>query len=152
MSIVMTCDTLNMRRITSIFALLTILAFFTSCEGLKVLTIHNTSQYDAKVTVRPGLEYSDRTQILNSQNYQISDSSVVLLQPDSSMLLLRTFTGLMFNVKIKERDLWTDYLKIETPIDTVIAHSKDEIIELIYAKRKGRIKGEGRNLATIKIE
>jgi hypothetical protein len=43
-------------------------------------------------------------------------------------------------------------LKIETPNEIVVADSRAEIIKLIYAKRKGRIKGEGRNLATIKIE
>jgi|TARA_R110002096_G_scaffold2530_2_gene13268 hypothetical protein len=68
------------------------------------------------------------------------------------MTVLSIFTGTMFNVKIKDRELRTDYLKIETPNEIVVADSRAEIIKLIYAKRKGRIKGEGRNLATIKIE
>lgn len=141
-----------MERISIILTLLTILATVTSCEGFKVLTIHNTSGYDATVTVRPGIKYSDENQINNYPNNLTSDSSVVVLQPDSSMIVLSIFTGMMFNVKIKERALRTDYLKIETPTDTVIADSREKIIKLIYAKSKGKIKGEGRNFAIIKIK
>ena len=141
-----------MRRLTKILTLLIISTLSNSCEGFKVLTIDNTSDNVARVTVRPGLNYSDKSQIHNFPNNPSSDSSVVILQPDSSMTVLSIFTGTMFNVKIKDRELRTDYLKIETPNEIVVADSRAEIIKLIYAKRKGRIKGEGRNLATIKIE
>jgi hypothetical protein len=124
----------------------------TSCEGFKVLTILNTSDHEVRVTVRPGIDSSDHPQINDYPNRQTSNSSMVILRPDSSMTVLSVFTGMMFNVKIKERELRTDYIKIETPTNTVIAASKEEIIDLIYAKRKGAIKGEGRNFATIKIE
>lgn len=142
----------KMRRLTNILTLLITLTILTSCEGFKVLTIHNTSGYEAKVTVRPGFNYSDKSQINNYPNNQISDSSIVFLQPDSSMTILSIFTGMMFNVKIKEQELRTDYLKIETQTDTTIANSREEIIDLIYSKQKEQVKGEGKNFATLKIE
>jgi hypothetical protein len=141
-----------MRQVTQLLILLTTLTLLTSCEGFKVLTIHNTSDHDVRVTVHPGIDSSDHRKINDYPNNQTSDSSMVILQPDSSMTVLSIFTGVMFNVKIKERELRTDYIKIETPTDTVTAASKKEIIDLIYTKRKGEIKGEGRNFATIKIE
>ncbi len=138
-----------MKQITYLLSAFTFLILLTSCEGFKVLTIHNTSNTEAKITVRPGLEYSNNRQINNNQKL---DSTVVVLQPGSSIKVLSTFTGLLFNVKIKERELRTDYLKIETPTDTTVAHSRKEIIDLIYSNRKGTIKGEGRNFAKINIE
>jgi hypothetical protein len=146
------CGAFKMKRLTNILTLVTTLALLTSCEGFKVLTIQNTSDREAKVTIRPGINYSDENQIHNYPNNLTSDSSVVLLQPDSSITVLSIFTGMMFNVKIKERELRTDYLKIEAHSDTIIANSREEIIDLIYKKRKGSIKGKGRNLATIEIE
>ena len=122
-----------MGRLTKILTLLIISTLLNSCEGFKVLTIDNTSDHAARVTVRPGLNYSDKSQIHNFPNNPSSDSSVVILQPDSSMTVLSIFTGTMFNVKIKDRELRTDYLKIETPIDTVLADSR--------ACRRGRITG-----------
>jgi len=142
----------KMKRIKEILTLLSIVTLLTSCEGFKVLTIHNTSENEAKVTVRPGLNYYDKKQSHNYQNNQTSDSTTVILKPDSSMTILSIFTSLMFNVKMKERELRIDYMKIETPTDTVIAASREEIINLLYTNRKGQIKGEGRNIATIKIE
>ena len=141
-----------MKRLTNILTLLITLTLFTNCEGFKVLTIHNTSDREAKVTVRPGIKYSDENQIHNYPNNLTSDSSVIVLQPDSSITVLSIFTGIMFNLKIKERELRTDYLKIETLSDTVIANSREEIVDLIYKRRKENIQGKGKNLATIKIE
>lgn len=141
-----------MKRITNILTLVTTLILLTGCEGFKVLTIHNTSDREAKVIMRPGMKYSDENQIHNYPNNLTSDSSVILLQPDSSITVLSIFTGMMLTVKIKERELRTDYLKIETQSDTVIANSREEIIDLIYKRRKGSIKGKGRNMATIEIE
>jgi hypothetical protein len=128
------------------------LALFSSCEGFKVLTIQNTSDREAKVTVRPGIKYSDKNEIHNYPNNLTSDSSIIVLQPDSSITVLSIFTGMMLNVKINERELRTDYLKIETQSDTLIADSREEIIDLIYKRRQGNIKGKGRNLATIEIK
>jgi hypothetical protein len=141
-----------MKRLTNILTLLIALTLLVSCEGFKVLTIQNTSDREAKVTVRPGIKYSDENQIHNYPNNLTSDSSVIVLQPDSSITVLSIFTGMMFNVKIKERELRTDYLKIETKSDTIIADSREEIIDLIYKRRQGNVIGKGRNLATIEIE
>jgi hypothetical protein len=37
----------------------------------------------------------------------------------------------LFNAKIREQDLPIDFLKIETPTDTIIADNRHEIIKLI---------------------
>jgi hypothetical protein len=47
------------------------------------------------------------------------------------MILVSKFTGLLFNLKLNENDLKTDYLMIETEKDTIIANSKKEIIALL---------------------
>jgi hypothetical protein len=118
-----------------ILTFLLMLTLLTSCEGFKVLTIHNTSGYEAKVTVRPGLGYSDKRLIHNYPNDQTSDSTVVILKPDSSMTILSIFTGMMFSVKIRESELRTDYLKIETEKDTIVAESRSEILWLLKDER-----------------
>lgn len=150
------------RKVKTIKKILTSFIVFTllsSCEGYKVLTIHNTSEGEAKVTVRPGLDYSDKTQIHNYTNNQISDSTTVVLKPDSSMTLLSIFTGMMFNVKIKEGELQIDYLRIETKKDTIIANSRIEILALLKDERtryssktdKDKVKANSRNIANIFI-
>ena len=141
-----------MKRIKEALSLLILLLIMTGCEGFKVLTIYNSSISDARVTVRPGIASFDRSQIHNFPNNHLADSSVFILRPDSSMTILSIFTSMLFNVKIKEDELRIDFLKIESPSGTTIAHSREEIIDLIYSKRKGQIKGEGRNFALIKIE
>jgi hypothetical protein len=148
-----------MIHLKKIFTILSSITLLTSCEGFKVLTIHNSSENQAKVTVRPGLDYSDKKQIHNYPNYQTSDSTTVLLEPDSSMTILSIFTGMMFNVKIKESELRTDYLRIETKTDTLIADSRSEILQLIKDERtryrrqtdKDKVIASSRNFGNIFI-
>lgn len=146
-----------MKRIKNILTILSIITLLTSCEGFKVLTIHNTSENEAKVTVRPGFDYSDKKQIHNYPNNQTSDSTTVVLKPDSSMTILSIFTGMMFNVKIKESDLRTDYLRIETKTDTIVAKSRNEILQLLKDDRtryrrktdKDKVTASSRNFGNI---
>lgn len=149
----------KMKRIKNILTILSIITLLTSCEGFKVLTIHNTSEKEAKVTVRPGLYYSDKKQIHNYPNNQTLDSTTVVLKPDSSMTILSIFTGMMFNVKIKESDLRTDYLRIETKTDTIVAKSRNEILQLLKDDRtrfrrktdKDKVMASSRNFGNIFI-
>ncbi len=113
-----------MNRITTILAGLLLLLLSTSCEGLKMPAIHNASGQEAKVTVRPGFKFSDSRQLQHYPNGRVSDSTTVILQPDSSMTILSIFTGLLFNTKIRERELQTNYLRIETQTETIVADSK----------------------------
>ena len=122
--------------------LLTISVLLASCEGFEALTIHNTLDYEAKVTIRPGNEHFDKSQIHNYSNNQVLDSS---------MTIHSIFTRMMFNVKIKEREIRTYYVKIETQTDPVIADSREEITELIYARRKGITNEKGSILTKIVI-
>lgn len=112
-----------------------ILLLSTSCEGFKVLTIHNVSNSNARITLSPGIENSNQKWISNYPNDLSSYSSVIILEPDSSVKLLSIFTNLTFTGRLKARELRTDYLKIETSSDTIIANSKDEIIELLKDPR-----------------
>jgi len=127
------------------------------CEGFKTLTLHNVSDTDARIIVKPGI---DEHELKNTTNYQKTpDKEMFILKPDSSVNLLTTFTILLFNSKIKERDLHLNYLKIETKTDTITANSKKEIISLIrngntkYKRKldKGYIDSNGRNLKNIFI-
>lgn len=125
----------KMKLIKKILTFLSIITLLASCEGFKVLTIHNSSENEAKVTVRTDLDDSDKKQIQNYPNSQTLDSITVVLKPDSSMTILSIFTGMMFNVKIKESELQTDYLRIEAKKDTIIADSRKEILQLLKDER-----------------
>ena len=131
-----------------------LLVTFSSCEGFKILTIHNSSDSDAKITVKPSLEEFEVYKISNYPSQQFYDSSSVILEPDSSLTILSKFTSLMFNIRIKEHELRSDYLRIETINDTIVANSKEEILDLMYGKKpkNSPISSKGRNLNLITIE
>ena len=142
---------------TKLLTLVVTLLLITGCEGFKVLTIYNVSDNEVKVTIKPKLDYSANNN--NNQNIPLSDSSTVVLRQDSSLTILSIFTGMMFNVKIKENDLQTDYLKIETKTDTIIADSRKEILQLLKDKRtrysrktdKEKVLANSRNFGNIFI-
>ena len=146
---------------TKLLTLVVTLLLITGCEGFKVLTIYNVSDNEVKVTIKPKLDYSanNNNNNNNNQNIPLSDSSTVVLRQDSSLTILSIFTGMMFNVKIKENDLQTDYLKIETKTDTIIADSRKEILQLLKDKRtrysrktdKEKVLANSRNFGNIFI-
>ena len=110
------------------------------------------SDSDARIILRPGLDNSVSKQLHTYPKNQNPDSSLVLLKPDSSITIMSGFTVLLFNKKIKEHELRIDYLQIESKNDTITAKSRQEIIDLIYSRRKGTIKSKGTNLVNILIE
>ncbi|MEM6345913.1 MAG: hypothetical protein AAF927_18615 [Bacteroidota bacterium] len=122
-----------------------------SCEGFKVLTVQNKSDSAVKLIVKPSLGEFNKANITSYPTYQTGDSSIVLLAPDSSVVLLSTFTSMLFSVKIKARDLRSDYLRIEMTDDTLLADSKAEIINLIYGKSEKAIESKGRNLVSLRL-
>ena len=143
-------------KITTILILGT---FLTGCEGFKILTLHNSSKSDARVIVKSGITNFRTNNIYDYREQVNGDSTIVIIQPDSSMVLLSIFTGLMFKVKISERDLRINYLRIETKKDTIIADSKQNIIALLknnktkYRRKtdKDKVMANGRNIGNIFI-
>lgn len=93
---------------------LTLVIALTGCEGFKFLTIYNRTGQPIRIQTRAQ-----------------QDSSEIIVLADRSYLLVHTFEGLLFNVKIKEYDLPVDYLKILTPTDTILARNRSEILRLI---------------------
>lgn len=141
-----------------------IIAFIlTSCEGLKILALHNSSETKATIIIKPKVEKPHYNtlfgypSLLMSENSMTGDSSIIILEPDSSLTLFSTFTILLFNVKVKESDLKINYLKITTENDTIVASSKHEILELVkdkrtrYRSRTDKNIGNGRNFGNIFI-
>lgn len=112
-----------------------ILIFLTSCEGFKMLALTNVSGENATVTIKPKIEAFDKRNIHRYPMKNFGDSLTITLSPDSSLVLLATFTTMMFGPKIKPYDLRIDYLKIETKADTITADSKQEIIDLLHDQR-----------------
>lgn len=102
----------------------------TSCEGFKILTLYNKTGKEITIETKPEIPEFIHTSVVDTVQI-LSPSKTYHLLPDSSLSLLMSFTGLLFNVKIKERDLPIAYLRIETPTDTIIANSRSEIIKLI---------------------
>ena len=106
---------------------------FSGCEGFKVLTLHNFSHSQVRLTVKPGINDMEKYQISNypSSANKIGDSMSLTLPRDSSIVLTSTFTSFMAGPKLKEQDIKIDYLKIETDDSTFVADSKKEILNLI---------------------
>ena len=107
-----------------------------------MLTLENISGEDIQITYRPYPDFDFKS---------FRDSSVVVLPPDSSIQLLSVFGGMTFNVKIRERDLPMDYLRIEAPQTTIVAKSRKEIIQLIYGANSEQLKVNGQNLVRMKV-
>ena len=122
-------ERLNFR---SLLLILTLTSLF-SCEGFKVLRLHNYSDNTATVTIKPGYSKMKKYQISNYPNKsnKISDSITVELPRDSSIVLSSIFTSFLGGVKLKERDIRVSYLKIETEKTLVVANSKKRNITTI---------------------
>jgi hypothetical protein len=125
-----------MKKISLIILTLTSLNCLTSCEGFKILTLHNVSNEPITVTAKPGFEPFNANNISGFPNKSELDSTTFQLLPDSVTVLLSTFTTFMNGVKIRPQDLRTNYLRIETINDTIIANSKDEILRLAYKNKE----------------
>ena len=137
--------------------LIVLLVLLTGCEGFKVLILTNVSGDNATVTIKPKIEKFDTKNIHNYPSEQLGDSLVVTLPTDSSFVLLSTFTTMMYGSKIKPGDLRINYLKVETKEDTIIAETKEQIIDLIhsektrYRKRTDRPMTNAKNFGNIMI-
>jgi hypothetical protein len=116
--------------IRPISVLLTVAFFLSGCEGFKILTLHNKTGKEITVETRPEIPRFKHTSLVDTVQ-TLFEAKTYRLLPDSSLSLLTTFTGLLFNAKIREQDLPIDFLKIETPTDTIIANNRHEIIKLI---------------------
>jgi len=104
-----------------------------SCEGFKILKLHNFSNTNVEVTIKPGTNTMKRYELSNYPNTtSINANSVILELPkDSSLVLTSIFTSFLRGAKIKEQDIRINYLKIKTIDTTIIADSKREIINLL---------------------
>ena len=98
------------------------------------MAVYNRTGQEIIIQTKPELpifrhtSFPGTSQVLvNTREYKISD--------DSSLTLLATFGPLLFNTKIKEVDLATDYLKIMTSKDTILAIDRAEIIKLTKSER-----------------
>lgn len=109
--------------------LLTLASFLCSCEGFKILTVYNKTGQEITVQTKPELSAFKRTSLVDTADV-LTDTKEYKIPADSSLTLLATFGPLLFNAKIKENDLATDYLKIMTPNDTIIANNRAEILRL----------------------
>jgi len=119
------------QNLRAILFSLTIVLFCSSCEGLKFLTLHNKTGHEVTVTTKPQLlSFGPVNQTQEFPLYR-ADSMTYKISSESSLQLMGLFTGLLFNMKIKEQELPINYLRIETATDTIIASNKTEIINLI---------------------
>ncbi|MCB0542068.1 MAG: hypothetical protein KDC61_10170 [Saprospiraceae bacterium] len=107
------------------------------CEGFKVLSIRNFSNTDARIVTKPGITRIDRLHIANypSGVNIIGDSATFVLPADSSFVITSVFTSFLSGAKIRARDIKIHYLRIETPHDTITAHSEAEILQLLHDDR-----------------
>lgn len=142
-----------MRRLNFIL----LLTLLTGCEGFKVLVLTNVSGDNATVTIKPKIEAFEKRNIHNYPSGQLGDSLVMILPSDSSVVLLSTFTTMMFGAKIKPYDLRIDYLKIQTKEDTITADTKEKILDLLhdpktrYRPKEDKPMTNGKNFGNIMV-
>lgn len=128
-----------------------------ACEGFKVLVLNNASGANATVTIKPRIEAFTGEMIHNYPRTQPGDSLVLILPADSSLLLLSTFTSMMGGVRIKPHDMKINYLRVETQKDTILAETKEQILDLLrdprtrYRPRTDKPVTNGRNFGNIMI-
>jgi len=134
-----------------------LLFLLTGCEGFKVLTLTNVSGGNATVTIKPKIESFDKRNIHNHPRELLGDSLVMTFPTDSSFVLLSIFTTMMGGPKIKSHDLRIDYLKIQTAETTILADTKEEILDLLndprtkYRPRTDKPMTDGKNFGNIMI-
>lgn len=116
-------------RTNCILFLLALTILLCSCEGFKILTVYNRTGQEITVQTKPELPVFKHTSLADTVDVLV-DTKEYKVPADSSLTLLATFGPLLFNAKIKESDLTTDYVKITTPKDTIIANSRAEILML----------------------
>ena len=112
-----------------LFVLLTISTVLTSCEGFKILMVYNKTRQEITIQTKPELPKFKHTSLSDTMQL-LSSIKEYKVPADSSLTLLATFGPLLFNAKIKEADLATDYLKIVTSKDTITANNRTEILKL----------------------
>lgn len=123
-------------RKSNLSALLALAVTFclAGCEGIKALTLYNRTGKEIVVETSPIVPRYRYTSLADTAQSS-SAGMVYRVSPDSSLPLITTFTGLLFNAKIKANELPINYLRIETPTDTIIAANSSEIIDLIKDSR-----------------
>jgi hypothetical protein len=107
-----------------------------ACEGFKYVTIQNVSSEKAFVTIKSKSFYDSINDKYLEDPIKFLDSSKYTLEVDSSVDIQSNFTAMMSMKLEHPSDLTFDYLRIESIHDTIIAHSKFEILELLAAQRK----------------
>lgn len=123
-----------MNKCVVLIVFLTVILY--SCEGFKYVTIQNVSSEKAFVTIKSKTFYDSINDKYLKDPIQFLDSSKYNLEVDSCITIMSHFTSMM-SLKLKHpNDLTFDYLRIESIHDTIIAHSKLEILELLATQRK----------------
>lgn len=115
----------------------------TACEGSKILSIRNNSEDNARVITWP-----DKESHLAKPAH---DSLIIDLPPDSSLVVSANFGPILFAGKIRSQDLHINYLSIETKRDTIKAHNKREILDLIYSSKNRKHTTGSKNLRTFLV-
>ena len=141
-------------RSSRFLLVLTLGVSLTSCEGYKTMTVTNESKTEARVIVKPALNNFEVREYISNAGEIRTDSSIFVLQPDSSVTLVTRFTSLAFGTKIYKNELRFGYLRIERAKDTLVLTSKGEIVNLLYEKSSRpnwlHSPGSNRNIIIIK--
>ncbi|MEM7102909.1 MAG: hypothetical protein AAF502_07270 [Bacteroidota bacterium] len=124
-------------RFISFTILFGLIIIFSGCEGFKMLTLHNFSQSEINLTIKPRFNKMERHEIVNypSPLNKNGDSLNLILPKDSSIVLTSIFTSFLGGARLKEEDIRIDYLKIQTEDSTFIAKNKKEILDLVKSDK-----------------
>jgi hypothetical protein len=119
----------TIRQLNLSILLLTLALILCSCEGFKILTVYNKTGNEITIETKPELPVFKHTSLSDTIGI-LANSREYRVPADSSLVLLATFGPLLFNSKIRERDLATDYLVIMTAKDTIVAGNRAAILKL----------------------
>lgn len=81
-----------------------------------------------------------------------SNGCALTLAADDSLMIFSHLTSMVTRSDFKENELRFDYLKIESETDTVVCHTRQEVLDLLYSVRQGNIRGDSLQFSTILID
>jgi len=126
---------MRFKFLPSISILAALSLILSSCEGTKALSVKNDSTEDMYIETSPPIpDYSDPFYPVEFADTGAPKRYVV--KPGSFINLYQQFTTMVINHRIHQSQLHINYLRIITANDTIVARSKQEIIDLLYDRSK----------------
>lgn len=117
------------------FALVAAILGFSSCEGYRGVGLLNRTAGDIQIKASPATLYSWSGGVTLLSKDSLAYSMTLRLKPNAFIGLGGHFTTMMVPLRKLEGLLLIDSMEVYTPYDTIVAHSRKDIMALTYDTR-----------------